>query len=431
MKRVLRAASIALFALLLVAAVIVWLNLRDEAPVHEQPFSATPAQVERGAYLARAGNCAACHTARGGAPYAGGRPIDTPFGLVYGSNLTPDKTTGIGTWSADHFWRALHNGRSRDGRLLSPAFPYANFTQVTREDSDALFGYLRSLPAVAQRNRPHELSFPLGTQAALAVWRALFFRPQPFVPDATRSAEFNRGAYLVQALGHCSACHGARNAFGAVRSANDFEGGELPAHAGYAPSLTRRVEAGVADWRIDEVVALLKTGVSYTNEAQGSALGPMAEVVFRSTQHLSDMDLRAMAVYLQALPPSPPPKVRIRPTEPPQMRRGAEVYEARCADCHGKAGEGAFAGEAGSGRRAVPPLAGNRAVTMHRADNAILAVIRGGFPPATAGNPRPFGMPPLGQDLNDDEIAAVVTFIRNSWGNQAGAVRQHEVTRLR
>lgn len=431
MNRVLRAASIALFLLLLVAAVVVWLNLRGEAPVHAQPFAATPAQVERGAYLARAGNCAACHSARGGAPYAGGRPIDTPFGVVYGSNLTPDEATGIGTWSADHFWRALHNGRSKDGRLLNPAFPYANFTQVTRADSDALFAYLTSLPPVAQRNRPHELAFPFGTQAALAVWRALFFRPQPFVADAARSAEFNRGAYLVQALGHCSACHGARNAFGAVRAADDFDGGELPGRAGYAPSLMRREEASVVDWHVDEVVALLKTGVAYGREARGSVLGPMAEVVFRSTQHLDDMDLRAMAAYLQALPTSPPPKARIRPTEAPQMRRGAEVYEERCADCHGKSGEGAFAGDANSGRRAIPPLAGNRAVRMHRADNAIHAVIRGGFPPATAGNPRPFGMPPLGQDLNDAEIAAVVTFIRNSWGNQAGAVREHEVTRLR
>lgn len=427
MRRALRAAAIVVFALLLVAAVILWLNLRGEAAVHAQPFTATPAQIERGAYLARAGNCAACHTARGGAPYAGGRPIDTPFGVVYGSNLTPDDATGIGTWSADHFWRALHNGRSKDGRLLNPAFPYANFTQVTREDSDALFAYLMSLPAVAQPNRPHELTFPFGTQAALAVWRALFFRPQPFAADAARSAEFNRGAYLVQALGHCSACHGARNAFGAVRSARDFGGGHLPHRQGYAPSLARAEEAGVADWRIDDVVALLKAGVA----PKGSVLGPMAEVVFRSTQHLDDMDLRAMAAYLQALPPSAPPKLRIRPTEAPQMRRGAAVYEARCADCHGKSGEGAFAGDAASGRRAIPPLAGNRAVTMHVADNAILAVIRGGFPPATAGNPRPFGMPPLGQDLNDAEIAAVVTFIRNSWGNRAGAVREHEVARLR
>jgi mono/diheme cytochrome c family protein len=427
MKPMQRALAISLFALLLAVGLVVWLNLRGEAPVHPQPFLATPAQVERGAYLARAGNCAGCHTARGGMPYAGGRPIATPFGVVYGSNLTPDEATGLGGWSADHFWRALHNGRSRDGRLLNPAFPYANFTQITREDSDALFAYLRSLPAIAQANRPHELSFPFGTQAALAVWRALFFRPQPFVPDAARSGEFNRGAYLVQALGHCSACHGARNALGAVRSASDFDGGHLPGRAGYAPSLARADEAGVAHWRIDEVVALLKTGVS----SRGSVLGPMAEVVFRSTQHLGDTDLRAMAVYLQALPASPPPKYRVRPTEAPQLRRGAEVYEARCADCHGKAGEGAFAGDASAGRRAIPPLAGNRAVTMHVADNAILAVIRGGFAPATAGNPRPFGMPPLGQDLTDAEIAAVVSYIRNSWGNQAGAVREHEVTRLR
>lgn len=291
MKRALRVASIALFALLLVAVLIAWLNLRGEAPVHVQPFVATPAQVERGAYLARAGNCAAYHTARGGAPYAGGRPIAMPFGVVYGSNRTPDEATGIGAGSADHSWRALHHGRSRDGRLLNPAFPYASFTQLTRADSDALFAYLRSLPLVAKPHRPHELAFPFGTRAALAVWRALFFRPQPFVADAARSAGFNRGAYLVQALGHCSACHGVRNAFGAVRAADDFDGGHLPGREGYAPWLTRADEASVTDWRIDEVVALLKHGAA----PRGSVLGPMAEVVFRSTQHLDDTDLRAMA----------------------------------------------------------------------------------------------------------------------------------------
>ncbi|MCU0951594.1 MAG: cytochrome c [Burkholderiaceae bacterium] len=426
MSRGLRVALALVLAAGLAVAAVAYLNLRGEAPLRDGQMSSvpTPQQIERGRALAVLGNCAACHTARGGAAFAGGRPIDTPFGVVYGSNLTPDPEHGLGRWNDDHFWRAMHHGRSRDGRLLSPAFPYPNFTRITRADSDALFAYLRSLPAVAQPNRAADVQFPFDTQAALAVWRALFFRAGEFRPDAQRDAAFNRGAYLVQGLAHCTACHGERNLFGATSESLAFSGGLLPMTGWYAPSLARSDEAGVVDWPRDEVVALLKTG----SAPRGSVLGPMAEVVFRSTQHVHDDDLRAIATFLQSLPPSAPPRTRMRRVEPAEMRRGAQVYEARCADCHGKAGEGAAAGPH---PRAVPPLAGNRALTMHEPANLIRVVISGGYAPATAGNPRPFGMPPLGQDLTDIEIAAVVTFIRNSWGHQAGAVRPHEVARLR
>src|SRR5262249_17737173 len=161
--------------------------------------------VARGAYLAKAGDCAACHTERGGAPYSGARGIDTPFGTVYAPNITPDMETGIGNWSAADFWRAMHNGRSKDGRLLYPAFPYADFTLVTREDSDALYAYLRSVPAVRQPNKPHALRFPYDQQVSLAVWRALYFRPAVYAPDPGKSQDWNRGAYLVRGLGHCAA----------------------------------------------------------------------------------------------------------------------------------------------------------------------------------------------------------------------------------
>lgn len=420
----LQAAAAIAFGGLALAALIAWQNLRGEAPVARDPtpFDASPGLVERGRYLALAGNCAACHTARGGAPYAGGRAIETPFGIVYGSNLTPDAATGLGQWSADHFWRALHHGRSRDGRLLNPAFPYPQFTLVTRADSDALFAYLRSLPPVARPNRPHELRYPFNTQAALAVWRALYFRSAPFAPDAARSAEHNRGAYLVRGLAHCGACHGERNLLGALRgegASMALSGGVLPGLGWYAPSLESAREAGVAQWRTDDVVALLKNGTS----PHGAVLGPMAEVVFRSTQFLTDADLRAMAVYLQALPPAAARQPRGRAPEPARLKRGARIYEDRCADCHGAEGQGA--------RGAYPPLAGNRAVMLEPASNVIRVVISGGFPPATAGNPRPYGMPPLGQDLSDREIADVVSFIRNAWGNDAPAVGQHHVARLR
>ncbi|MEO8296830.1 MAG: cytochrome c [Burkholderiales bacterium] len=380
-------------------------------------------QVARGAYLARAGHCAGCHTAPGGAPYAGGRGIDTPFGTVYASNLTPDATSGLGRWSADDFWQALHHGRSRDGRLLAPAFPYPNYTEVQREDADALFAYLRSLPPVAQRNRAQALRFPYGTPLALAVWRRLYFRPGVYQPDAAQSAAWNRGAYLVRGLGHCAACHSPRNTLGAPSMADALAGGLLPMQRWYAPSLLAPDEAGVQRWPLEDVVDLLQSGVS----AQGGVLGPMAEVVWGSTQHLTEADLRAMAIYLRGLPEQPP---AARPARKPdetqlaaQLRSGGELYGNHCASCHGKQGEGAPG--------AYPALAGNRTVLMQPPLNAVRAVLLGGYPPATAGNPRPYGMPPLGQVLNDREIAAVLTYTRQAWGNQAAPVSAVDVQQAR
>ncbi|MDP1568230.1 MAG: cytochrome c [Polaromonas sp.] len=404
------------------AALVAWLNLRDEvdadAPV--AALAASDSLLARGAYLARAGNCAGCHTARGGAAYAGGRGLDTPFGAVFSSNLTPDEKTGIGSWTSAHFWRAMHNGRSKNGRLLYPAFPYPNYTQVTREDSDALFAYLQSLPAVEQAATPHALRFPYDSQAALAVWRALYFKPGVYVANEQRSAEWNRGAYLVRGLGHCAACHTARNALGASNDALDLAGGLIPMQNWYAPSLSSPQEAGVGDWDRQHIVALLKTGVS----PRASASGPMAEVVLRSTQYLSDADLGAMAQFLKELAPP----ARVAPTAAPAapaavLSQGAKLYEQHCAQCHGEQGRGV--------PKAYPALAGNRAVTMPQTANLVQIVLNGGYAPATAGNPRPFGMPPFVLELGDSDIAAVLTHIRQSWGNQAGVVTPLEVNRMR
>ena len=216
MKRILWTISSVLAALGIAAALLISLNLRGEEPLPAgETLQSTPELIQRGEYLARVGNCMACHTTQGGAPFAGGRGIETPFGVVHSSNLTPDKAHGIGSWTSAEFWRAMHHGRSKDGRLLYPAFPYPNYTQVTREDSDAIFAYLHSLPAAAEANRDHALRFPYNTQAALGVWRALFFTPGAPQPEVTQTAEYNRGAYLVNGLGHCSACHGSRNLLGA------------------------------------------------------------------------------------------------------------------------------------------------------------------------------------------------------------------------
>lgn len=408
--------------LLVGAAVVAWLNFRGEDPVLADAPPAAPADaatIARGAYLARAGNCIACHTARGGAEYAGGRAVDTPFGTVYAPNLTPDDETGIGTWSASEFWRALHNGRAKDGRLLYPAFPYPNYTLVSRTDSDALYAYLRTVPAVRQPKRLHELRFPYNLQVSLAVWRALYFRPAHFEPDANRSAEWNRGSYLVRGLGHCIACHSGRNVLGATTGDIELGGGLIPMQNWYAPSLASAKEAGVAEWQIDEIVALLKTGIS----PRASVMGPMAEVVYRSTQHLTNEDIQAMAGFLKALPQAETELLSIDFAPADQLRAGARIYQDQCANCHGERGEGV--------PRMYVPLAGNRAVTLPSPNNLVKSILHGGFPPTTAGNPRPFGMPPFSQVLSDTEVAAVATFVRQAWGNVGSPVVPFDVVRAR
>ena len=189
-------------------------------------------QIQRGAYLARAGDCMACHTARGGAEYAGGRLIATPFGDFFSPNITSDPDTGLGRWSADEFWRALHNGKSKDGSFLYPAFPYPNYTKITRADADAMYAYFQTVPAVPQQNRPHTLRFPYNQRPLLAVWRALYFRPGVYQPDTGQSVDWNRGAYLVQGLGHCNACHADRNALGATSNSASLAGGLIPIRTG-------------------------------------------------------------------------------------------------------------------------------------------------------------------------------------------------------
>jgi mono/diheme cytochrome c family protein len=408
------------------AATLVILNLRGEDDIADRAQGAAsptlPGQVARGRYLAQAGDCMACHTARGGVAYAGGVGIDTPFGTVFAPNITPDAETGIGDWSSAHFWRAVHNGRSRDGRLLYPAFPYPNYTKMTREDSDAIHAFLMSLAPVKQPNKPHALRFPYDTTLALAVWRAVYFQPGSYVPDPGRSGDWNRGAYLVQGLGHCNACHSTRNALGASSDTLDLGGGLIPVQNWYAPSLTAPHEAGVSEWEAAHVVDLLKKGVT----PQASVLGPMSEVVFRSTQFLDDTDLRAMATYLKALPPTkrkPPAARELRPDDAPLFALGGRLYGDRCASCHGRNGEG-VAG-------VYPALAGNRAVVMDSPVNVVRVVVEGGYAPATSGNPRPYGMPPFATELSGDEIAAVVSYIRGSWGNAAPPVSPLDVARHR
>ncbi len=393
--------------------------------------------IERGAYLAKVGNCAACHTARGGAAFAGGLSLHTPFGAVYTSNITPDPATGIGHWSQADFYRAMHEGRSADGRLLTPAFPYANYTHVSRADSDALYAYfMHGVQPVVQANRAHDLPFPLNTQLALAVWRVLFFEKD--MQDTTKSiaasasfdwasdpraSEIQRGSYLVRGLGHCSACHAQRNALGATINDQALSGALMPMQDWYAPSLMDASQAGVMHWPQADVVALLKIGIA----PQASVAGPMAEVVAKSTQHWSDADLQATAAYLQSLPEVQPVYLG-KPSQNAQFyERGEELFAKHCASCHGAQGQGMQL----EGSVALPALAGNRAITMRTSTNLVRIIIAGGYAPSTAGNPRPFGMPPFVHVLSDENIAAVTTYIRNAWGNQAEPVSTADVLRHR
>ena len=397
-----------------------WIKDQEVPFIDDRPFNEALAQqvAERGAYLVQVGNCAACHTAQGGFPFAGGKGISTSFGTVFTSNITSDKLTGIGAWSAADFWQAMHHGRSKDGRLLYPAFPYTEYTRITRDDTDAMFAYLISVQPVQQANRPHALKFPYNTQAALAVWRALFFSPEPFEPLKKQSDEWNRGAYLVKGLGHCQACHAPRNVFGATQSKLGLSGGLIPMQNWYAPSLYSPAEAGLQDWPIEEIMQLFKTGKT----AHSSTLGPMAEVVFSSTQHLNEKDLRAIAHFLKELPRQENAKQdrKLSTTEGQQI--GQSLYLNQCAQCHGDHGEG---------RGDYPALAGNRTVIMNSSVNLVRIILSGGFAPTTEGNPRPYGMPPFGHTLSDSEVAAVATYVRNAWGHKAGAVMQLDVQKTR
>lgn len=381
--------------------------------------------VATGEYLAKAGNCAACHTVRGGDAFAGGRAISTPFGSIYTSNITPDPETGIGTWTEDDFWRAIHNGKSKNGQFLYPAFPYPNYTKVTRADADAIFAYLKSMKPVRQVNQQPELRFPYNQRALLAFWRTLYFKPGEFEEQSKQSPEWNRGAYLVQGLGHCSACHTSRDALGGTNAGADLAGGMIPMLDWYAASLTSGPKTGLGNWSDKDSIELLHTGVSQ----RGAVFGPMSEVVFGSLQYLSNDDIRAMVTFLKSVPEREPSKQAEQAfaelTEDAQtvLKLGAKIYEKQCAECHKQDGKGA--------PPSYPPLAGSRSLTAQSAINSIRMVLNGGYPPSTSGNAQPYGMPPFSVTLTDEETAAVVSYIRTSWGNSGGMVSPTDVARHR
>jgi mono/diheme cytochrome c family protein len=403
------------------AAVALWTS-----PASAQSQTATvdnASIVARGKYLAQAGDCVACHTAPGGKLFAGGRAMPTPFGTLYTSNVTPDRDTGIGKWTADQFYSMMHTGRSPDGGLLYPAMPFGSYTKITRADSDAIFAFMQSVPPVNLQNKPHDLRFPYNNRSLIIGWRTLFFTEGEYKSDSTKSDDWNRGAYLVQGLGHCAMCHTAINALGGSSESAAFEGGLIPLQNWYAPSLTSSKEGGLGAWSIDDISSLLRTGISN----RGAVYGPMADVTYNSLQYMTEADTRAMAVYLKGLAEQSVPDAPRSTTSAEEssllLRLGLTIYADKCASCHGEKGLGKLPD--------YPPLAGNQSIQMSSAVNPVRMVLNGGYPPGTAGNPMPHGMPPFAQALSDDEVAAVVTYIRVSWGNHGAAVSASEANALR
>lgn len=378
---------------------------------------AAPSQVERGRYLATVGDCMSCHTAAGGRPYAGGRPIDTGFGIVYTPNITPDKATGIGNWSADDFYRALHDGRDDEGHRLYPAFPYLWFTKVSRDDVLAIRAYLDSLAPVQQADKPPQLEGWLGWRPLLAGWNLLNFDAGAFRPDPAKSVQWNRGAYLVEGLGHCGDCHTAKKTFGGPLRGQALQGGFWDGW--YAPDLAGDMRDGLGGWSKAEIAEFLKTG----STARTAAVGRMAEVVANSTSHLSDDDLMAVATYLKDLPPRSHDAGRMPSLDAAGLRRGEALFTDNCAACHMPDGRGM----AGS----FPPLAGNPALQGTDASTVTRTVLEGARMVATHDKPTGLAMPAFRWKLDDRQVVDVVNYVRNAWGNRASLTDAHAVARLR
>ena len=375
-------------------------------------------QIERGRYLAIAGDCSSCHTVPGsGQPYAGGRPIETPFGVVVGANITPDLETGIGAWSDELFVRALREGKGHDGQRLYPAMPYPYYTKLTEGDALAIRAYLNTVKPVRNAVVSNKLPFPFDVREGMAAWNALYFRSGEFRSDPTKSAEWNRGAYLVEGLGHCGACHTPKTQLGGDELARAFQGYVL--QGWFAPNITNDNQRGLGGWSVADVVAYLKNGHNETT----ASTGIMGEEITLSSSQMSDTDLVAIATYLKDLPgqiASPPAPIS---ASDPRMTAGEAIYVDECSACHGMDGKGV--------PFLFPSLAGSPNVRSVDPTSLVRVVIEGARSVATHEEPTGPGMPSFAWKLSDDQAAAVLTYVRNSWGASASAVDPREVEQAR
>jgi mono/diheme cytochrome c family protein len=373
------------------------------------------AQLRRGQYLVAAGDCMSCHLRSGGEPLAGGLGLKTPFGVIYTPNITSDKETGIGSWTNDQFYQAMHDGIDDEGKNLYPAFPYPWYRLISREDDDAILAFLKTTPAVAYTPPKNDLVFPLEFRSTVKVWNLLYFNSHDSKNDAGQSPEWNRGAYLVNGLGHCGGCHTPKNALGADKTQQEFNGATLDKWV--APDLTANDRTGLGTWSIDDVAEYLRNG----RNAHAGAGGPMADVITYSTSLMSDADRHAMAVYLKSQTASP--SVAIAQPDTGAMHRGAAIYSDACASCHLENGVGQ--------PRYFPPLGPNAMLQQTDPIGLEHLILAGGRIGISPSHPSPLTMPSFAWKLDDQEVADVSTFIRNSWGNHAAAVSVSDVRKAR
>jgi mono/diheme cytochrome c family protein len=363
--------------------------------------SAAQPDAQRGQYLARAADCMSCHTAAGGQQFAGGGALDTPFGKIYAPNITPDPHSGIGSWSEADFTRALRDGVGKDGELLYPAMPYANYTKISDADVAALWAYLRSVPPSTHIAPHNTLAFPFNIRTGLAVWQSLYFQPGRWQLLTSKDAAWNRGAYLVQALGHCDMCHTPRNVAQATESKHYLTGAQISGW--YAPDISSDPLSQVRDWSTDELAAFLKSGQSPGNVRTA---GPMAEVVHDSLRYLTDSDLHAIAVYLKDQPAVETQQAaRPAPEAAQSIAQGKIVYDDYCSSCHQSNGKGV--------RGVVPALAGDGALLSREPYNVIMPLLEG------IKAHGPWGaMGSFANTLSDAQIADVSNYVRSAWGNR-------------
>lgn len=380
-----------------------------------ESIAAETPQVARGRYLAIEGDCVVCHTRPGiGNPsFAGGYPLHAAPGTVYSSNITPDKQTGIGNWTAQQFYRALHDGISADGRHLYPAFPYVYFAQLSRADSDALFAYLKTVKPVHYQPPENSLIFPMNIRGLMAFWNALYLNTHPFKANPSRSPVWNRGAEIVLGVGHCGACHSPKNILFADSAGSVMQGNLTDGW--FAPNLTGSKPDGLGDWTAADISQYLKTGVNRFTHVTGA----MRDVIEKSTSLMTDADRSAIAAYLKALPPSP----RTLPKWPDSvaMQTGQSVFVARCAVCHMVRG---------TGNADYPTLAHNTIVQASNPDTVLRVILEGSQAVRTGDGEVGFSMPAF-PVLNDEDLSDVATYIRNSWGNRAQPVSASQTRSFR
>lgn len=376
-------------------------------------------QVAKGQYLALLGDCAGCHSAAHKPAFSGGLSFTTSFGTIYSTNITPDKETGIGNWTGDQFYRALHQGIAADGHHLYPAFPYPYFTRISRADTDALFAYLKTLKPVHQPPTPNQLIFPFNIRAGMIFWNWLYLDDKPFVPDPKQTPAWNRGAYIVNGLGHCAACHTPKNILFGDKESKAFTGAVL--EHWFAANLTASPLDGLGKWSHDDLIRYFATG----RNRFATAAGSMQEKVTMSLSRISDADRSAIATYLKSLPAREPPTPQPAPAG--QMARGEALFVNHCAICHQPPqDEPQPPDRLGD----YPELAGDTLVLGKDPTTVLRIILEGAQSPVTAHEHTTYSMPSFAA-LSDGEIADVATYLRNSWGNHAAPAAESKVRDLR